>query len=151
MSSKLQELMDAGWTIMVSELASEGTPFGSFDPGSDASVLVFHPMDYSYIAYEDPFIAHSVNVEMIFDRIAISSERALARLDAMVDYLNRKNDPQGMIFLPNTTVEENPDGSFTFSSQPYRPSFDDILYGRTEPLEDPITELRPIAQHARRN
>ncbi|QCG77573.1 hypothetical protein SEA_DIZZYRUDY_78 [Microbacterium phage DizzyRudy] len=102
---------------MRSEGAQVGAPFAALDPGNeDASLIVFHPLDYNYAAYDDPFEAHTLNMAYIYSMIERRAEEALGRLDAMVDYLNHKYDPRIITFLHNVEVTENADGSFTFSA-----------------------------------
>lgn len=130
--TKLQELIEAGWTVMRSEGAQVGAPFAALDPGNeDASLIVFHPLDYNYAAYDDPFEAHTLNMAYIYSMIERRAEEALGRLDAMVDYLNHKYDPRVVTFLHNVSVQENPDGSFTFEAQ----AGDDI-FDEDRPLVD---------------
>ena len=109
--------MDQGIQVQISEMVAPDTVFTQPAGAGDAVVIV-NPLNYSYLAYEDPFEAHAINMRRIYAQIKDSYFQALARLDAMVDEMNRQNEPKLITFLGNAEVAENPDGSFTFSAQP---------------------------------
>lgn len=121
MTTKLEELMAEGWEVMTSPVVKPGHPFvgtdGAFGDGTP-SVIVFHPFDYRYIAYEDIFTAHELNMADIYAKIDLMAEQAEDRLDKMVYEMAHKHDPRTVVFLYNTEAIENPDGSFTFYAQP---------------------------------
>lgn len=116
--TKLKELMEQGWTVMTSPLVKQGEPFIAGDPAipGDAAI-VFHPLDYNYIAFEDPFEAHAHNMEYIYAMIDDRAKDALKHLDDLVYYYEHRNDPRIITFLHHAEVTENEDGSFTFFAQ----------------------------------
>lgn len=132
--TKLTELLNEGYRVQVSELvdSSPGAVFSYTEPGYDWDreehrTLVFHPLNYSYVAYDDPFIAHEQNMKRIYAQIEKSYSDALKRLDDMVYEMEHKHDPRIITFLYGTEVIENPDGSYTFFAKglPFDP--DDTL------------------------
>lgn len=117
--TQLQKLMDDGYTVMTSEMIDPDRVFYIHDEAqSDETLgtLVVHPLNYSYLAYEDPFEAHAKNMERIYSDIETSAEKAYSRLNRMVDEMNKKNAPRVVTFMPNVEVAENEDGSFSFNS-----------------------------------
>lgn len=120
--------MEQGYRIQISEYVdpTPDTVFAYTDPTHDWAqedhrTLVFHPLNYSYVAYEDIWEAHEMNVNYIQAKIDKMAKEALEKLDRMVYEMNHKHDPQLVTFFPNTEVVENPDGTFTFSASPWNP------------------------------
>lgn len=135
--SQLTELMEKGYRIQVSEHVSSapGSFFGYTDPEHDwdreePRTLVFHPLNYSYIAYNDPFKAHELNMARIYDQIEASYKKALKNIDDMVYEFEHKHDPRTIVFLYGTEVIENPDGSYTFFANgvPFEPAPEASVY-----------------------
>jgi len=111
----LTDAMDKGFKIMISEMVEPDKVVAAGDP---VRVLVFHPLNYSYLSLDDPFEAHVQNIFYNKQKLEEAAEAACKRIDQMVDRMNKKYEPSVAVFLPNTTVQENEDGSFTFSAQP---------------------------------
>lgn len=113
----LEQAMEQGWKVLISEQVQPDTVLTFQEPHRTA---VFHPLNYSYFAWSDPFVAHAENMEWIqknvIDRMV---DRALARIDAMVDEMNWSHEPRIITFMPNVEVTENEDGSYSFFAQPY--------------------------------
>lgn len=124
--SRLTELMDQGYRIQISDMADStpGAVFSYTDPANDWAqeehrTLVFHTLNYNYLAYP-LFEAHERNMAIINARIDQMALEANAKLDVMVQKMNTKFEGQITTFLYGMYVEENEDGSFTFTPQePY--------------------------------
>lgn len=119
--SDLTKLGDEGWTIKSSPIVEPDTVFVD----EEADLLVFNPVNWNYLAYSDDIMmAHHLNMSRIYARIEEMAEQAEDRLDAMVDYLNHRHDPQIITFLYGTEVTENEDGSYTFfaKGEPIKPT-----------------------------
>lgn len=124
--TKLNELMEAGYAVMISDMATIGSPFYSLDWGDESSrpTLVFHTLDYNQIAYDDIFEWHELNMGWVYDRIDRQAKNAEARLNKMVDDLNEKHKPHrivqfhGPMFVEEIHQEENGEITFNFSSAP---------------------------------
>ena len=106
--------MSEGWQIRISELVAPDT----YVDDSVDDVLIFHPLNYSYLAYSDPFVAHEQNMSWIQAKIELMAREALLKLDKLVDDYQDMHEPQTLLFLPNVEVIENPDGTFSMSAQP---------------------------------
>lgn len=152
--TKLTDLMEQGYRVLISDAVPSGTMF--VDGANDEGLLVVNRWDYPYLAYADPFQAHAINMERIREQIAVDAAAAVDRLNSMTEYLNRKNDPAVVVFLPNVEATDNGDGTYSFTAQPVghdHDLFDDILHGRGKYAPDPVDALPPNKigpRHARR-
>lgn len=114
---KLREMLDKGWTVKISPIVNPDEVFTYEDPESGHVTVGVHPLTYSYLAY--PWQeAHEINKKLIQQKIDAMAADASKRLDAMVDYMNKKHDPVQLVFMPGVEVEEK-DGLFTFTAVPY--------------------------------
>ena len=114
---KLREMLDKGWTVKISPLVKPDEVFTFEDPDTGAVTVGVHPYTYSYLAY--PWQeAHEINKRLIQEKIQGMAADASARLDAMVDEMNRKHDPRIVVFMPGVEITEE-DGVFHFTAQPY--------------------------------
>lgn len=109
--TQLQEMLDAGMTIQISEYVAVDT---FFTDSGEPETRVFHPLNYSYLAYDDPFVAHRHNMQWINNHIQEMADNAIGRLDRMVDEMNRKGLPVMVQFFSPVTVTEDEDGVFDF-------------------------------------
>lgn len=115
--SELTKLGEEGWTVVSSPLITPDTVFVDTYVLEELGdkVMVVNPLNWNYLAYSnDIMTAHHLNMSRIYSRIEEMAEQAEERLDAMVDYLNHRHDPQIITFLYGTEVTENEDGSYTF-------------------------------------
>lgn len=120
----LMGLLDTGWDVKISEMVQPGTPFVHDDPYTlegflghplkPVKMIVFHPLDYNYIAYESYLDAHEKNMDWIRNWIEDRAAQAMRRIDEMVDGFNRKWDVQEVHFYTPTTAVENEDGTWSF-------------------------------------
>ena len=141
--TKLRDLLDKGYTVMQSSLVQPGTHV-TYDT-EEATVIAVNPWDYPYLDFDDPFVAHELNMAWIYTRIESMADEALERLNAMVDKMNRKDEPRVVSFFPNVEVTENEDGSYSFQAQPYVYGSQGLIFEGTRPTSEFMRNKRAEA------
>lgn len=120
--SKIEDLINQGYTVMVSEHVRPDTVFAETDVDTESSLLVFNPVNYEYLV-NPPLVAHANNMQRIYDRISDMAAEARERIDDMFYDAQHKHETRIFMFADATEAFENEDGSFTFFAQaaPYAP------------------------------
>lgn len=122
----ITDLLNDGWDVKISEMVEPGTPFVHHEPyalegilGSPLKpiqVIVFHPLDYNYAAYESPLNAHEKNLQWLNKWLDERVAKAMAKIDEMTDRFNAFYEVKQVEFHDATEVFDNGDGTFSFHS-----------------------------------
>lgn len=115
----ITDLLSDGWDVKISEMVRPGEPFYSVDPGMPGfipgkALIVFHPLDYNYAAYESPLNAHEQNLQWLNKWLDERVAKAMAKIDEMTDSFNAFYEVKQVDFFDATEVFDNGDGTFTF-------------------------------------
>lgn len=121
----LEQLLEEGYKIMITEHVPQGQPFIGVDvgvaSGAGETIMAMHPCDYNYLAYSWEE-AHELNMLWLNTWLECQFEIAIDALDDLVDsYQFRTNIVPETIHFVNfesgISIEEAEDGMLIFNKE----------------------------------